>query len=137
MSITITKIKLGEFFPYDGSWNPRGDDAGGFDICIWFKNDSNKTIKYITFIVTAYNRVGDPAICEVNNTATKRLKFVGPVESQEITNGIWNTAWYNYTLSTAKIEKIEIEYMDGSTEEQTTGLEVNPQSGKKRPWWQF
>lgn len=133
MSITITKIKLGKFFPYDGSWNPRGDYAGGFDICIGFKNNSNKTIKYIKFVVTAYNTVGDPAICEVSNTATQRLRFVGPLESQENTNPIWDTAWYNHALSTAKIEKIEIEYMDGSIEEQTTGLEVS----KKRPWWQF
>lgn len=129
MAVTITKIKIGEYFSYDGSWDSRGNGVGGFDLGIEFKNNSSKVIKYITFVVTAYNSVGDPAVCEVQETATRNAKLTGPVNAGATSAGIWDTMWYNHALASVKIDKILIDYMDGTSEEQTTGLQVvAPQS---------
>ena len=35
------------------------DDYGWTDVDFYFRNNSGKTIKYIDFYISAYNRVGD------------------------------------------------------------------------------
>ena len=46
------------------AWNPT----------FYYRNNTNKAMKYIDFYTTAYNRVGDP----VSAFATKKLTVVGP-----------------------------------------------------------
>lgn len=47
---------------------------------IYCRNNTNKTIKYIEWYVTAYNRVGDP----IPGMATKKLTSVGPTMPFEL-----------------------------------------------------
>ena len=46
------------------------------DPTIYSRNNTNKTMKYVDFYATAYNRVGDP----IPGVATKKLTVVGPIE---------------------------------------------------------
>lgn len=47
---------------------------------VYCRNNTNKTIKYIDWYATAYNRVGDP----VPGVATKKLTSVGPTQPFEV-----------------------------------------------------
>lgn len=92
------------------------NSAGGVDLDIHWVNNSDKTVKYIVFVVEPYNAVNDVVECDIRNTSVFRGKETGPIEKG---NGnkpgyYWECAWYNSTISYAKITKIEIEYMDGT-----------------------
>ena len=129
MAIIVTKVNYGHYEDIiNVGWHTGPNSAGGVDVGIDFKNsDSTKTIKYAVFVVTAYNSVGDEAPCSINGNATRRLKFTGPLAPGQYSGGnYWQTAWYNYSINTVSLKAVEIEYMDGSKETQTTGLAVQP-----------
>ena len=90
--------------------------AGGVDFYIKWTNTSNKIIKYIIFTVEPYNAVNDVVTCEIRGTSTYNGKVTGPVEPGEGNEPgyHWENAWYNNTITNAKLKSVEIEYMDGS-----------------------
>lgn len=49
-------------------------NGGVCEPTIYYRNNSNKDIKYVDWYVTAYNRVGDP----IPGIATKKLTSIGP-----------------------------------------------------------
>lgn len=53
---------------------------GGIAPTIYFRNNTSKTIKYLEFNTTAYNRVGDEEADWATGEATKLLKGIGPLE---------------------------------------------------------
>lgn len=107
------------------------DSAGGVDVEIAWTNKSSKTVKYITFVVAPYNAVGDLVHSEIGNKTSVRLQETGPIATGEGSKwfdsiyadlrgwigSYWSNVWYNYSVDTLKFEGIEIEYMDGTTEE--------------------
>ncbi len=105
-----------------GSFRP--NTAGGIDWNVEFINTSKKTIKYITFWTTAYDRVGTRMPDLVGSGSTKSLRYTGPVDAG-FTNTykwsvlvpksptMWTNVWYNHSISCTTIDKVEIEYMDG------------------------
>lgn len=127
MAITVTKINYGHYEDIvNVGWHSGPNFAGGVDFGVNFKNsDPSRTIKYAVFVVTAYNAVNDEAPCTIQGSATARLKFTGPLAPGEHSAGnYWETPWYNPSIKTVKLNKIEIEYMDGTSETQTSGLAV-------------
>jgi len=97
------------------------NSAGGVDFYIVTEFlPYSKDIKYITFTVVPYNRVGDRAKCEINGyDTTYQGKVTGPIELSEVSKSYtrshnWSTAWYNNTISCIKITRIQIDYMDGT-----------------------
>lgn len=97
----------------------RPNSAGGVDLFIGYRNMSDKVIKYATFVITPYNRVGDIATCEIRGSSTFRARDEGPHKKREGLAGnyswYWENAWYNWTISKLELTEIEIEYMDGTT----------------------
>ena len=59
------------------------NSVGGVTPGILFRNNSGKTIKYISFEMTPYNKVDDPVKCTVRNYSTKTCKATGPFEPDE------------------------------------------------------
>lgn len=51
----------------------------------FYRNNTNKNIKYIEWYVTAYNRVGDPAIDMSSGVSTKKFTTIGPVLPFQLT----------------------------------------------------
>ena len=154
------------------------NSVGGVQPHIYWRNDSGKTIKYITFVATPYNAVGDKASSDIGNETTQRLKVTGPIEPFQVreygsvwqetyfyigkkvfgreytwlqppdelgyffyeypdhkdTNkkkvyvndsnydilfdrhDEWDPIWYNYSIRKVQIDKVEIEFMDGTKE---------------------
>lgn len=95
------------------------NSAGGVDLFIGYINMSDKVIKYATFIVTPYNKVGDVATCEIRRHSTFRARDEGPHKKGEGLSGnynwYWQNTWYNWTISKLVLNEIAIEYMDGTT----------------------
>lgn len=101
----------------------RANSVGGRDLTIVFKNQSKKTIKYFKFYALFYNRVNDPVYCEVRNKFLITGKVTGPIESMEDGDVTAECAIYNSTAYKAILDKIEIDYMDGTSTD-ITGLEI-------------
>lgn len=105
-SIEISKIKTSA-----------PNSADGVDLYIYWKNKSEKIIKYAYFTVVPYNAVDDIVYCEIRNTAKFTGKETGPFKQNQGSNGdtYWECPWYNSTIKYAKLVNIQIEYMDGTS----------------------
>ncbi len=93
------------------------NDSYAFDFEAY--NTSGKDIKYITFTLEFYNRVGDKVL-------TEKYKYTGPFKDGEVIkaykdlSGEFHVYMKNITkksqLSKLRIGEIELEYFDGTTE---------------------
>ena len=90
------------------------NSAGGCDYHLYFTNLSTKTIKYLRWSGLAYNRVNDPAYCEIRRTASCSGYYTGPIAPKNEGWGCWDCVVYNYTADTVKLNSITIDYTDGS-----------------------
>jgi len=95
-------------------YTSRPNSAGGVDLHIVWKNNTGKSIKYIVFEAEAYNGVDDKVNCTIRDYSSFRGQITGPVKNGE-TKGYgtyWSCAWYNSTIKSAKLVKVNIEFMN-------------------------
>lgn len=64
------------------------DSTGAHGIKFYYNNYSGKTIKYIRFWATPYNRVNDPVACTVTGKTQACLEVTGPIKPTTYHNGI-------------------------------------------------
>lgn len=88
--------------------------AGGVDAYFYYKNCSDKTIKYLVWEGMPINAVGDPVSCEIRGNSIYHGKDTGPVKPNASGGGVWGCAWYNWTAKKLDIIGVRIEYTDGS-----------------------
>ena len=101
------------------------DYAGGNDIEIEIKNCSEKTIKYYILYFSAQNAVGDDVEDNMTGLLEKSVKGTGPLEPDKVSKGkIAKGMFYNHSITTAKLLRAEIEYMDG-TKEDIAGKDIS------------
>ena len=93
----------------------RPNSASGVDAYFYYKNLSDKTIKYLIWEGYPMNAVGDRVSCEIRGYGDYRGKDTGPVKPGKSSGGCWGCAWYNSTAKKLILTGIEIEYLDGST----------------------
>ena len=98
----------------------RPNSAGGVNPSIRWTNIGTKDIKYITFTVTPYNAVNDPVSSSIGNTSTVPLRITGPCPVNRAWSSIsassWENVWYNQTIDHIRISRIEIIFMDDTTQ---------------------
>ncbi len=84
------------------------NSVGGVAPTVYFRNNSGKTIKYLEWYITAYNRVGDPAPDSITGKASVRLRTVGPIPTLQVdrqpigethTLGSSDSPFYEYSNS--------------------------------------
>lgn len=97
-------------------WVERPNSAGGVSVRFSYRNDSTKNIKYVTFTVVPYNAVKDVQRCTTRRQSEMRLQVTGPINAGNPGSCTFENVWYNSTICTVELTKIELEYMDGSTE---------------------
>ena len=97
------------------AWLSNPNSAGGVDANIYYRNLSDKTIKYLIWTGYPINAVGDRVGCEIRGFEDFRGKDTGPVKPGHSGGGCWGCAWYNYSAKKLIITKIEIIYMDNSS----------------------
>lgn len=93
----------------------RPNSASGVDAYFYYKNLSDKTIKYLVWEGYPMNAVGDRVGCDIRGYRDYRGRDTGPVKPGKTSGGCWGCAWYNSTAKKLILTGIEIEYMDGST----------------------
>lgn len=104
-------------------------------ICVTFiaSNQSGKTINYFTCYFTMYNAVGDLVYDEVSRkAAVSSARTVGPIingDSLVLTDSIIG---YSGSCSKIVLDKIYLEYADGTTETVSYGY-----SGGKTAWHKY
>lgn len=108
------------------------NSAGGVDFEVSFQNLSGKNIKYIHFLVTALNRVGDPAPSTIDGEATAKVRATGPFPNGYSGLLQWENVWYNGEIVFARIDSILVDYMDGTSESvpsaRIAALELQPEN---------
>ena len=90
------------------------NSAGGCDATIYYKNISNKTIKYFDWTGYCINAVGDRVLCEIRRDEIYRGRDTGPVRPGKSSGGTWNCIIYNWSAKKIILTGVEIEYTDGS-----------------------
>jgi hypothetical protein len=96
---------------------PNSADGVGFTLAL--QNTSRKTIKYLHFTVTAINRVGDAVRSSVGGESTVTLDATGPFAPDFQTDSIgfrWGPAWYNNTIAFGRLDRVVVDYIDGTHE---------------------
>ena len=130
-------VLIGRF----GTFRP--NSAGGVDVRVEFINTSGKTIKYISFGMTPHNSVGDAVKDRISKRSTINVQDTGPIQAgqsntyakpmeQPKSDGVWRNTWYNHTIKCASIDRVTIEYMDGSTQTVTDTTPLLTRSGNCR-----
>jgi hypothetical protein len=99
------------------------NSAGGSGAKIVYRYlDGKKVIKYLYFTVTPFNSVGDPVADRISGRSQRRLTVTGPLEAAPLDKkefheeSFWDPLWYDNSLSCLRLDKVDIQYMDGSTE---------------------
>lgn len=59
------------------------NSVGGVTTNIYYCNNSDKTIKYITWYMTPYNAVGDAVACSISGQSQIAGKTTGPIEPMQ------------------------------------------------------
>lgn len=90
------------------------NSAGGVDAIVYYKNLSNKTIKYFYWDGYFKNAVGDIVESEIGGRETFRGKDTGPVKHGRTGGGCWSCIIYNWTARKLVITGVTVEYMDGT-----------------------
>lgn len=90
------------------------NSAGGVDAIVFYKNLSDKTIKYFYWEGCAKNAVGDIVENEIGGRVLFRGKDTGPIKPRKTGGGCWDCIIYNSTARKLIITEVAIEYMDGT-----------------------
>ncbi|MGN0530765.1 MAG: hypothetical protein ACI4IH_06730 [Eubacterium sp.] len=107
-------------------WVVSPNSAGGVSVRYAMKNIGKKTIKYYVLYFVAYNSVGDIVKCSIHKVSEKGVRGTGPIATNGVqNNSLFENAWYNYSITSVKLVRAEIEYMDG-TIEVIKGEQINP-----------
>lgn len=91
------------------------NSASGVSVYFYYKNLSDKPIKYLVWVGYPINRVNDMVTCDIRGYSTYRGKDTGPVKKGSTGGGYWDCAWYNWQAHKLILTGVEIEYMDGTT----------------------
>ena len=115
----------------DNTWSNSPDSAGGVSVRLWFTNNTEKTIKYATFMVTPLNAVDDVVSCDVSGKTEVSLKFTGPLKPKLMyRNASWGQVWYNHSITAAFMSSVYLEYMDGTSEKLSADdIDCSPPKG--------
>ena len=113
---------------YNG-WSSGPNAANGVGVKHDIYNGTDKIIKYVTFVYTAFNAVGDPVQCQIKNDSDVSCKLTGPFNPDNTASVAWDCLWYNPTVHKVKIKEVTVIYMDGS-EETIPGDEIMSTSSK-------
>ncbi len=86
------------------------NQLGQAGLIISFRNDSNKTIKYVIFTVAPIDRVNSRIAAPV------QVKATGPIKPHAVDSCQWDYMWQSGALKSIAIDRISVEYMDGTIE---------------------
>lgn len=118
MGISISGLKVGHKEFKDGyeQFANGPDSVGGVGVQFSFRNEGEKTIKYVTISFIPYNQVGEAVSSSIGGRSEFGIICTGPIAPNKKQSGRCECIWYNYSITSVRVSKAEIEYMDGTTE---------------------
>lgn len=118
MGISISGLKVGHKEFKDGyeQFANGPDSVGGVGVQFSIRNEGEKTIKYVTISFIPYNQVGDAVSSSIGGRSEFGIICTGPIAPNKKQSGRCECIWYNYSITSVRVSKAEIEYMDGTTE---------------------
>ena len=118
MGISISGLKVGHKEFKDGyeQFANGPDSVGGIGVQFSFRNEGEKTIKYVTISFIPYNKVCDSVSSSIGGRSEFGIICTGPIAPNKKQSGRCECIWYNYSITSVRVSKAEIEYMDGTTE---------------------
>ena len=118
MGISISGLKVGHKEFKDGyeQFANGPDSVGGIGVQFSFRNEGEKTLKYVTISFIPYNQVGDAVSSSIGGRSEFGIICTGPIAPNKKQSGRCECIWYNYSITSVRVSKAEIEYMDGTTE---------------------
>ncbi len=118
MGISISGLKVGHQEFKDGyeQFANGPDSVGGVGVQFSFRNEGEKTIKYVTISFIPYNQVDDAVSSSIGGRSEFGIICTGPIAPNKKQSGRCECIWYNYSITSVRVSKAEIEYMDGTTE---------------------
>ena len=118
MGISISGLKVGHKEFKDGyeQFANGPDSVDGVGVQFSFRNEGEKTIKYVTISFIPYNQVGDAVSSSIGGRSEFGIICTGPIAPNKKQSGRCECIWYNYSITSVRVSKAEIEYMDGTTE---------------------
>lgn len=90
------------------------DAANGIDVSISFQNVFDKTIKYVDFEITPYNRVDDIARSTIGGRSRTTVQSVDYIQPNQMKKAFWRAVWYNPSISYIKINSVKVTFKDNS-----------------------
>ena len=93
------------------------DSAAGVSVSLTINVfDTIRVIKYLRLHVTPFNAIGDAVSSKIGGKEGAVLNVTGPVSAGDNPySGIWKNVWYNSTIRCIEVDRIEVDYIDGST----------------------
>lgn len=130
MGITVKGLRIGHEGYEDGvsGFFSGPNSAGGVSVKGAFVNNSDKTIKYISIRFQPFNSVGDAVGCSIKNVSDYGLRCTGPINPNATYVFFGKNMWYNHSISSVKVTRADIQYMDG-TEESIQGSDIPVEAG--------
>ena len=118
--LKVIKYDWGYYYNYDhtGWISKMANSVGGVSIKYDVKNyDGTKDIKKYRIYFDAYNGADEIVSCKASGITQACVASADrlPVGKVERANLLEN-AWYNNSIRDVKINRIEVEYVDGTTE---------------------
>lgn len=90
--------------------------ADGISVGIGLVNTSEgKTVKYAKITWKLFNSVGDQTPGDNSGDEVEQTRLVGPLKPGESSYTEFENVWYNSVGTCAQIQRIEVEYIDGSS----------------------
>ena len=115
MGITIRGLRCGH---NDIQWGFQSgpDSAGGVSVKGTLINTDERTIKYVTLRFVPFNAVNDVVQCTIKRVSDYGLECTGPIPTNKPYAFFGENMWYNHSIVSIAISRVEIQYMDGTKE---------------------
>jgi hypothetical protein len=107
---------------YDGSlvngWiSKKANSAGGVSVKFDVENYGTKPVQSYFIYFTPYNGAHEPVRCTVTNLCTKGVSCHDRLGPNGVRNNkLLENAWYNHSIRSVSIDRIDVTYTDGTKE---------------------
>jgi hypothetical protein len=115
--LTANINRLSELLTITSIRTSKPNFLDGVDFVVNWRNNSDKTINYITFSANAINAVGDTVQCDIARRSGASIEFTGPFASNTSRTSTETNVWWNSNIVRADVHLIKIRYADGTSEE--------------------
>ena len=111
----------------DGWISNKANSAGGVSVKFTVRNYGTKPVKKFTVWFTPYNGAFERVKCTACNVDTRGVNCADPIGVNAQHGGLFENAWYNHSIRSVMIDRIEVTYADGTKQSCTGNYTPTPE----------